>query len=284
MGLVFNTVLEALLSERESFNQVWFAGDKVTPPSCCYQVNFPRLELVISGEYLNQIEDPDVGITEVKIMAGDALYIPPNCWNKPDWSEDCSVLSLLFGRRQVGFSLVSKRKGEEGFYDVQKYSIQTRTGHAIDNILEALNALAREPNKKQIDEYLLLALLSYSKSMLGEQNETISPKKRSEDLYQGICIYIQENFHRSIDRSNIASRFNISPNHLSRMFRQQGHMTLADYITWVRIERAKFMLKKYTFRLTEVATRCGFQDVNYFYRVFKNKTSYTPSDYRTMVK
>ncbi|MGR6838192.1 helix-turn-helix transcriptional regulator [Aliivibrio wodanis] len=284
MGLVFNTVLEALLSERESFNQIWFAGDKVTPPSCCYQVNFPRLELVISGEYLNQIEDPDIGITEVKIMAGDALYIPPNCWNKPDWSEDCSVLSLLFGRRQVGFSLVSKRKGEEGFYDVQKYSIQTRTGHAIDNILEALNALAREPNKNQIDEYLLLALLSYSKTMLGEPNEVISPKKRSEDLYQGICIYIQENFHRSIDRNNIASRFNISPNHLSRMFRQQGHMTLADYITWVRIERAKFMLKKYTFRLTEVATRCGFQDVNYFYRVFKKKTSYTPSDYRAMVK
>lgn len=284
MGLVFNAVLEALLSERESFNQIWFAGDKVTPPSCCYQVNFPRLELVISGEYLNQIEDPDIGISEVKIMAGDALYIPPNCWNKPVWSEDCSVLSLLFGRRQVGFSLVSKRKGEEGFYDVQKYSIQTRTGHAIDNILEALNALAREPNKNQIDEYLLLALLSYSKSMLGEPNEVISPKKRSEDLYQGICIYIQENFHRSIDRNNIANRFNISPNHLSRMFRQQGHMTLADYITWVRIERAKFMLKKYTFRLTEVATRCGFQDVNYFYRVFKKKTSYTPSDYRTMVK
>ncbi len=284
MGLVFNTVLEALLSERESFNQIWFAGDKVTPPSCCYQVNFPRLELVISGEYLNQIEDPDIGTTEVKIMAGDALYIPPNCWNKPVWSEDCSVLSLLFGRRQVGFSLVSKRKGEEGFFDVQKYSIQTRTGHAIDNILEALNALAREPNKNQIDEYLLLALLSYSKSMLGEPNEVISPKKRSEDLYQGICIYIQENFHRSIDRNNIANRFNISPNHLSRMFRQQGHMTLADYITWVRIERAKFMLKKYTFRLTEVATRCGFQDVNYFYRVFKKKTSYTPSDYRTMVK
>ncbi|OCH13766.1 MULTISPECIES: helix-turn-helix transcriptional regulator [unclassified Aliivibrio] len=284
MAVVFNSVLEALLSERESFNQIWFAGDKVTPPQFSYQVNFPRLELVISGEYLNQIEDPDLGITEIKVMAGDALYIPPNCWNKPSWDEDCSVLSLLFGRRQVGFSLVGKRKGESGFYDVQKYSIQTRTGHAIDNILEALNALAREPNKKPMDEHLLLALLSYSNAMLGEPSDVISPKKRSEDLYQGICIYIQENFHRSIDRSNIANRFNISPNHLSRMFRQQGHMTLADYITWVRIERAKFMLKKYTFRLTEVATRCGFQDVNYFYRVFKNKTTYTPSDYRTMIK
>ncbi|WP_375320705.1 helix-turn-helix transcriptional regulator [Aliivibrio logei] len=284
MTVVFNSVLEALLSERESFNQIWFAGDKVTPPQFSYQVNFPRLELVVSGEYLNQIEDPDLGITEIKVMAGDALYIPPNCWNKPSWDEDCSVLSLLFGRRQVGFSLVSKHRGDSGFYDVQKYSIQTRTGHAIDNILEALNALAREPKKKPMDEHLLLALLSYSNAMLGEPNDVISPKKRSEDLYQGICIYIQENFHRNIDRTNIANRFNISPNHLSRMFRQQGHMTLADYITWVRIERAKFMLKKYTFRLTEVATRCGFQDVNYFYRVFKNKTTYTPSDYRTMIK
>ncbi|PQJ84403.1 helix-turn-helix transcriptional regulator [Aliivibrio sifiae] len=284
MTVVFNSVLEALLSERESFNQIWFAGDKVTPPKFSYQVNFPRLELVVSGEYLNQIEDPDLGITEIKVMAGDALYIPPNCWNKPSWDEDCSVLSLLFGRRQVGFSLVSKHRGDSGFYDVQKYSIQTRTGHAIDNILEALNALAREPKKKPMDEHLLLALLSYSNAMLGEPNDVISPKKRSEDLYQGICIYIQENFHRNIDRTNIANRFNISPNHLSRMFRQQGHMTLADYITWVRIERAKFMLKKYTFRLTEVATRCGFQDVNYFYRVFKNKTTYTPSDYRTMIK
>ncbi|GLR73164.1 helix-turn-helix transcriptional regulator [Aliivibrio sifiae] len=284
MTVVFNSVLEALLSERESFNQIWFAGDKVTPPQFSYQVNFPRLELVVSGEYLNQIEDPELGITEIKVMAGDALYIPPNCWNKPSWDEDCSVLSLLFGRRQVGFSLVSKHKGDSGFYDVQKYSIQTRTGHAIDNILEALNALAREPKKKPMDEHLLLALLSYSNAMLGEPNDVISPKKRSEDLYQGICIYIQENFHRNIDRTNIANRFNISPNHLSRMFRQQGHMTLADYITWVRIERAKFMLKKYTFRLTEVATRCGFQDVNYFYRVFKNKTTYTPSDYRTMIK
>ncbi|KLV09661.1 AraC family transcriptional regulator [Photobacterium aquae] len=278
MGQVFQHLLENLLCEREHFNQIWFGGDLHTPPQFSYQVNFPRLEMVIHGEYINMLEDPDHGITEVSIMAGDALYIPPNSWNKPMWDTDCSVLSLLFGRRQLGFSLVSKAKEQSGFYDVQKYSIQTRTGYAIDHILAALNALAKEPHKKPMDEYLLQALLSYSQQML------LSPargsKKRSEDLYQGICIYIQENFHRPIGRDSIAKRFNITPNHLSRLFRQQGHMRMADYITWVRIERAKFMLKKYTFRLSEVATRCGFQDVNYFYRVFKQKTGMTPSDYR----
>ncbi|PWI32690.1 AraC family transcriptional regulator [Vibrio albus] len=280
MGAVFHDLLETLLAERENVNRIWFAADKLTPPPFSYQVNFPRLELVISGSYINEIEEPEHGISKVNILAGDALFIPPNCWNKPDWDTDCSVLSLLFGRRQMGFSLVSKKKGESGFFDVRKHSIQTRTGHAIDHILEALNALANEPKRSPVDEHLLLALMSYAQLMIADPAH--AAKKRSEDLYQGICIYIQENFHRSITRASIAARFNISPNHLSRLFRQQGHMTLADYITWVRIDRAKFMLRKYSFRLNEVATRCGFQDVNYFFRVFKNKTGRTPTEYRSM--
>ncbi|WP_428776601.1 helix-turn-helix domain-containing protein [Vibrio sp.] len=278
MSQVFTSIIEALVDERDNYHRIWFAGDRHTPPPFSYQVNFPRLELVLKGQYRNEIEDSEHGIRSVDILAGDALYIPPNCWNKPDWSDDCSVLSLLFGRRQLGFSFVAKRKNESGFYDVQKHSIQTRTGFAIDNILESLSALAREAKKTPMDEYLLRALLSYTLTIL--EQPKLSSKKRSQDLYQGICIYIQENFHRAITRENIAERFNISANHLSRLFRQQGHMTLADYITWVRMERAKFMLKKYKFRLSEVATRCGYQDVNYFFRVFKTRTGKTPSQYR----
>ncbi|WP_087018560.1 AraC family transcriptional regulator [Thaumasiovibrio subtropicus] len=277
MASVFHALLETLVAERDSFNRIWFANDELTPPEFSYQVNFPRLELVVSGEYVNALEEHGE-INEVRVLGGDALYIPPNCWNKPRWETDCSVLSLLFGRRQLGFSLVSKAKDQSGFYDVQKHSVQTRTGHAIDHILEALNALAKEPKQKPMDEHLLLALLSYAHSMLAAPGESV--KKRSENLYQGICIYIQENFHRDINRESIARRFSISPNHLSRLFRQQGHMRLADYITWVRIDRAKFMLKRYDFRLNEVSMRCGYQDVNYFFRVFKNKTGMTPSEYR----
>lgn len=54
-------------------------------------------------------------------------------------------------------------------------------------------------------------------------------------------------------------------------------MRLADYISWVSIDRAKFKLRKYRFRLEEVASRCGYMDVNYFCRVFKQKTGLTPS-------
>lgn len=280
MDILFHNLIDTLVSERDNLNRIWFASDQFEPPQFSYQVNFPRLEFVIVGEYPNKIEDPEQGIVDIKVLTRDALYIPPNCWNKPDWDTECSVLSILFGRRQLGFSLVSKHRGETGFFDVKKYSIPTRTGHAIDPILEALNALAKEKRKSPMDEYLLLSLLSYTQSMISEPIE--SAKNRSEAFYQGICIYIQENYHRNMTRSSIAERFNISPNHLSRMFRQQGHMTLADYIAWVRIDRAKFMLRRYPFRLNEVATRCGYEDVNYFFRVFKAKTGFTPTEYRRM--
>ena len=280
MDNVFLNLIDSVLTERESFNRIWFAGGKTQPPQFSYQVNFPRLELVLKGEYINQLDDGDNGICQISLMGGDAIYIPPNSWNKPSWNTECSVLSLLFGKRQLGFSLVSKTKDSPKFYDVQKYSIQAWTGHAIDPILTALNMLATEPQQQPMDEHLLQALLSYTRNML--QIPLHQSKNRTEDLYQGICIYIQENFHRAISRDTIANRFNITPNHLSRLFRQQGHMRLADYICWVRIERAKFMLRQYPFRLTEVASRCGFVDVNYFCRVFKNKTGRTPSEYRTV--
>ncbi|MEF1261457.1 AraC family transcriptional regulator, partial [Vibrio harveyi] len=137
--MIFHDLISSVLNEREPFHNIWFAGDFHTPPEFSYQVNFPRLELVLSGEYINEMESHDRKVTHIVAKSGDAIFIPPNCWNKPDWDTDCSVLSILFGRRQLGLSLVSKRKGEASFYDIQKHSIQTRSGFAIDNILEALS-------------------------------------------------------------------------------------------------------------------------------------------------
>lgn len=279
--MVFSDLISAIVDEEDALQRIWFAGEFQTPPPFSYQVNFPRVEIVLTGEYLNQIEDQQHHLRHIAATPGDAIFIPANSWNTPNWDTTCSVMSMLFGKRQLGFSFVSKRKEDAHFYDVQKYSVPTRTGYAIDNILEALTSLARERHQQPMDKHLLLALLEYSNTML--QHQVQSEQNRGQDLFQTICIYIQENFHRPITRDSIATRFSLSPNHVSRLFRQKGHMTLADYITWVRIDRAKFMLKKYDLKLHDIAMRCGFKEVNYFCRVFKQRTGRTPSQYRQSV-
>ncbi|MGX9080197.1 hypothetical protein ACWTQY_30515, partial [Klebsiella pneumoniae] len=97
-----------------------------------------------------------------------ALYIPPNGWNKPLWTTDCSVLSLLFGKRQLGFSLVSKRREDPDFFDVQKHSIMARAGHVIEHILAALNVLTEDPGRSPTDNHLLQALLTSARQLLAE--------------------------------------------------------------------------------------------------------------------
>ena len=276
MNEIFNSLIDSILNEQIETNKIYFSHHKISPPKYSYQVNFPRLEFVLYGEYHHKIE-VNKKIKKIKMKAGDIIYLAPNCWNKPDFQSESSVVSLLFGKKNIGFSFVGKKKGKDNIYDTQKHHIIMPNGYAIESILNALNTLNEETRKTPMDRHLIRALLCYTQTIL---EKPVQLNKKVPSVFQDICIYVQNNYQLQIDRNNIAETFNISPNHLSRIFRQDGHMKFTDYITFVRIDRAKYMLRNYPLKLKEVAQRCGYKDVNYFCSVFKRKTGRTPSEYR----
>ena len=61
-------------------------------------------------------------------------------------------------------------------------------------------------------------------------------------------------------------------------------MTFSNYLTHVRIDRAKHLLYNYDLKLDEIAARCGYYDAPYFCRVFKRLTKTTPAEYRMRVR
>lgn len=276
MDNTFHTLIENLLANDLSLNKIYFSDNKITPPLYSYQVNFPRLEFVLCGEYHHTIEK-NGETASINMQIGDMLYLAPNCWNKPDFQAESSVVSLLFGKKHIGFSLVSRKTGKHNAYDTQKDHVIMPNGYAIESILSALNTLNKEQHKSPMDQYLICALLTYTQTIL---KNPVEIKQKSLNTFQNICIYIQKNYQENIDRNSLATIFNLSPNHLSRIFRQDGHMKLADYINWVRLDRAKFMLRNYPLKLDEIAFRCGYNDVNYFCRIFKHKIGRTPTEYR----
>ena len=86
-----------------------FACDRqLHPPLYSHVVNFPRLEIPLRGLYKNQIEIGNT-ITLVSLRPGAALFAAPNCWNLPEWQPGLELLSILFGRTQLGISLISAR-------------------------------------------------------------------------------------------------------------------------------------------------------------------------------
>lgn len=91
--------------------------------------------------------------------------------------------------------------------------------------------------------------------------------------------FIESSFERDIGISDIAAAACCSPSHLRTLFRNSCGESPIHYLNRMRIEHAKEMLTSNLFRLEEIASACGFRNVYYFSRVFKEYTGISPGKY-----
>ena len=97
---------------------------------------------------------------------------------------------------------------------------------------------------------------------------------------QRVAEYIQNNFRNKITIDDIAQVVYLSPCYVSRIFKQGLGCTLMEYLTQVRVEEAKTMLKNPKYNVMQVAEESGFEDPAYFTRVFKKIEGITPSKFK----
>ncbi|MEH7095868.1 AraC family transcriptional regulator, partial [Neobacillus vireti] len=91
--------------------------------------------------------------------------------------------------------------------------------------------------------------------------------------------YIHLNLEKPLTLSDIAAALHVNPSHLSRKFKQDSGLTIIDYINQKRVEEAKLHLQAGSTTVTDIALMVGYNDLNYFTRVFKKFTGQTPSQY-----
>ncbi|PLS03714.1 helix-turn-helix domain-containing protein [Neobacillus cucumis] len=98
-------------------------------------------------------------------------------------------------------------------------------------------------------------------------------------LVKNAVDYILLNLGGSLTLQQIAGQIHANPSHLSRKFKEDTSMTITEYINRKRVEEAKLYLQKGNRSITDVAFMVGFNDLNYFSKVFKKFTALTPSQY-----
>ena len=91
---------------------------------------------------------------------------------------------------------------------------------------------------------------------------------------------VLNHIEEDISVKGIAEKLYISKAYLSEIFKQSTGISLLEYITMVKVERAKFLLTTTAQKNYEVAERLGFKDHEYFSKIFKKVTGITPIDYR----
>jgi len=262
---------------KHPLRRVYVCGRNLEPPLLSHVVNFPRLEFPLSGCYENRIEQGE-SITTVHLTPGTALFAPPNCWNVPTWRQSVRVMSLLFGKKQLGVSIVTAKSPASPGLLARKFSQPLPVTGPLPKILEAMVEAALESAPQTIFTDLTRALLICVQQRVLSPEAPAAPPGKS--LLEDICVFLQNHYQYDISRESVAKQFNISPNYLSRIFQVQGHMTFSNYLMHVRTDRAKHLLTSYDLKLADVAARCGYRDLAYFCRVFRRLAKMTPSEYR----
>lgn len=250
-------------------------GTLIPPQPLAYVVHFPRLSVTLSGTDSMWAEHSG----RAQLLhghKGTAVLIPAHGWNRPVWTKPFTTLNLLFGRRQIGVSLVSHTREARAEPAAIKATLPESAEQTARHLVQAL--LLLELSSSRAASPLITALLHCVLDAL--LTPLSSPRRRAAGLYEGICMYLQENYAFPVTRESVARHFRLSPNHISRLFKREGMVSFNDYVNYVRIHRAKYLLKSHRQTIDEISAACGFRDASYFCRVFKRKTNQTPGDYR----
>ncbi len=264
---------------RSRVRRVYFAEHSVPPPVLAYTTHFPRLYVPVTGCHAVEVAQNGL-IKTIRAIRGDAVFVPDNAWDKPEWSNPIEVLTFLFGAKHIGISLAKHNGGSETRLEAVKTHIHGTYDGLTHSILSALMVFAAEPSDGPLANLLTESLLHSCLRLLRTPSSRHS--RKAARTYESICLYMQENFQTTITRDSIANHFGLAPNHVSRLFRREGQTRFHDYLNLVRMNRAKFMLHNYGLTLKEVAANCGYSDVAYFCRIFKKMNHATPTQFQAI--
>ena len=100
-------------------------------------------------------------------------------------------------------------------------------------------------------------------------------------IVQGALDYVAQHFgEEDLSVSQIADYLHFSAAYLNVLFKQEMKVTIKQYLSNYRLERARKLLEKDFDKITEIAEKCGYANGNYFAKVFKEATGMTPAEYR----
>lgn len=94
------------------------------------------------------------------------------------------------------------------------------------------------------------------------------------------CQYVLSNIEKELSMEGMATALYISKNYLGEVFKENTGITLGEYVTQIKIIRAKFLLKDKELKGYEIADRLGYNNMEYFTKVFKKHTGITPQEFR----
>ena len=147
----------------------------------------------------------------------------------------------------------------------------------FDYAIEAMHIKAFDYLLKPWKEERLCELINTAIENVRGMQKTDSIVHSQKDVIKD---YIDRNYKKDISAKDVAGILGYSDVYFSKVFKQLFDDNFINYLTKIRIDRAKVLLKDISFNIKEVGKSVGYADSNYFTKVFKRSIGMSPSEYR----
>ncbi|NIK23388.1 response regulator [Paenibacillus lupini] len=105
-------------------------------------------------------------------------------------------------------------------------------------------------------------------------------ERSCDDIIESVQLYVQQHYNEDLSLQWVSEKYYIHPNYFSKRFKNIVGVSYNDYVTRVRIERSKELLRTTTLKIARISQLVGYEDQGYFCNVFKKVTGVSPSAYR----
>lgn len=141
----------------------------------------------------------------------------------------------------------------------------------------SFSVIANEEIKKS--EYLYQMSSGFS-AFINNVNKKMASKKQLSNEIMAAKKYLENNYKDDIKLQNVAENIRLSPNYLGYLFKKELSVNITEYLTQLRIEKAKELLRDTNMKSYQIAEATGFSDNAYFSKVFKKAAGMNPNEFR----
>lgn len=221
------------------------------------RMSFHELTMVISGSMIYTVDGE-----RYELGPKSAVYIPAGIERDRTPAGECDYVSFNFS----GIAPELPRYIENAYHS---------------EMVLLISAIDRIASKPQLAFYergaeILRSILSLLRDY--ERAERMTP------LTLSILKYLHRNYKSRVTLSDISDAFFFSGGYCEAVFSADMGRSIIDYVLELRITEASRLITEHSVPLSAIAEEVGFSDYNYFSRIYKKRTGYTPSEYRRMLK
>jgi AraC-like DNA-binding protein len=227
-------------------------------------------------------------------LPGETVVIPSNVEMKIDFPEasnenptQCLALAIDQTKISETLNFLNERYPKEGIDNYWQLNYQNYFFYNNVDLASTINKLIKECMSTSITKDALADLTLQELLIRIIQTQTVKSIDQGDFSNQNNAIaqvieYIRKNLKEDINLKHLSDKACMSTTSFYRFFKRELGMSPIEFVLSEKIKHAKKLLKNQSIQINEVCYLSGFEDANYFIRLFKKHEGVTPKQYQLM--